>query len=231
MASKKKRAKKPAPKKKGKRKASAKKAPASPSSKPEPRHQVDMLNPVPDVSDETPVLAKQLAEFLDITDRRVRQLADEGIVVKAARDRYLLKASVQRYCRYLKNLREGDDSKKSEETKLTKVRAESQEFDLAVKRKEFYPAKEVDQALLHAATTLTTMQDGAAARIASTLGGGGALRRKLIDEFAEIRKQYAEALRRFSTSLQSDGWDRRATGGPRARRVGKAKKGTTARKR
>jgi len=175
--------------------------------------------------------AKVLAEFLEVTERRVRQLVDEGIAVKAARDRYRLRASVQAYCRYLKNLRDGTEDKKSEETRLTKARAESYEFELSVKRREFYPASEVDQALLTAATTLTSMLDGASARIASQLGGGGTLRRRLIDEFREVRKQFAEALRRFSTSLQSDGWDRRAAPRARTRQVGKKKARASAGKR
>ena len=227
-------------KKKPSRKPPAKKAPAkgsrktTPSTdKPELRDQPDMLLPVSSVpaTDDISAKASELADYIGVTERRVRQLVDEGVVQRAARDRYWLKASIQAYCRYLKNLRDGAESKKSEETRLTKVRAEQHEFDLAVKRRAFYPAREVDEALLRVATLLTSILDGSASRIASSLGGGGTLRKKLIDEFHALRAEFAAGLAEFSGSLAEDGWGDRATRKPAARRVGRKKKKTSARKR
>ena len=171
-----------------------------------------------------------IAMLLMITDRRLRQLAQEGIVPKATHARYPLVGCVQGYVKYLQQLKSGTDERASEATRLTKVRADSYELDLLIRNREVYQKREVDEALFTVATTLTAMLDGSASRIASQLGGGAVLRKKLIDEFRDIRKQFAAGLRDFSGRLRVDGWDRRPAAKHRARRVGK-KKGAAKRKR
>jgi len=171
-----------------------------------------------------------IAMLLMITDRRLRQLAQEGTVPKATHGRYPLIGCVQGYVKYLQQLKSGTDERASEATRLTKVRADVHEIELAEKRGELYPREVIDQALFEACTSLTAMLDGSASRIASQLGGGAALRKRLLDAFREIRTQYAAGLRDFSKRLREDGWDRRPAAKYRARRVGK-KKGAAKRKR
>ena len=44
----------------------------------------------------TPVAVKPLAGLLNLTDVRVRQLCEEGVIVKLERGRYVLWASIER---------------------------------------------------------------------------------------------------------------------------------------
>ncbi len=172
-----------------------------------------------------------IAMLLMITDRRLRQLAQEGVVPKTTHGRYPLVGCVQGYVKYLQQLKSGTDERASEATRLTKVRADSYELDLLIRNKELYQKREVDEALFIVATTLAAMLDGSASRIASQLGGGAALRKKLIDEFRDIRRQFAAGLREFSGRLRVDGWDSRSATRSTAGRVGKKKPRAAKRKR
>lgn len=223
--------KKPTAKKTAAKKATKKKSQKSGKAKPAAdKGQIDLLATAGGMPEDLVVPAAVIAQCFEITQARVRQLADLEIAVKISRDRYSLAASVQGYCRYLKRMQLDAEQKRLEETRLTRVRADSQELDMQIKMRDLYPKREVDEALFGVATTMTAMFDGSASRIASKLGGGAVLRKKLIDEFNEIRKQFAAGLREFSGRLTVDGWDSRATARPRTRRVVK-KKSSTKRKR
>ena len=180
--------------------------------------QVDMLYP-----------AGTIADMLGITDRHLRRLVTEGIVPKATHGRYPLRGCVHGYVRYLQALRVSTDEHSGEKTRLSKVRADTYELELAEKRGELYRREVIDEALFSACTTLTAMLDGSASRIASQLGGGAVLRKRLLDAFREIRTEYAAGLRAFSERLQQDGWDRRPSTRHRTRPVVK-KKSTAKRK-
>ena len=182
--------------------------------------QIDLLYP-----------AGAIADMLGITDRHLRRLANEGILPKETRGRYPMKGCVQGYIKYLQALRISTDERSGEATRLSKVRADTYELELAEKRGELYRRDVVDQALLQACTNLTAMLDGSASRIASQLGGGAALRKRLLDAFREIRTQYAAGLREFSERLRQDGWDRRPATRRPARKVGKRKSRAAKRKR
>ena len=165
--------------------------------------------------------AATIAEMLLITDRRLRQLATEEIIPKETRGRYPLAGCVQGYVRYLQHLRVSTDERSQEATRLTSARADTYEIELQIKKHQLYKREVIDQALFKACTQLTAMLDGTASRIASQLGGGAALRKRLVAEFHEIRSQFAASLREFSQHLRADGWNNRPTSRPRARKVGK----------
>lgn len=175
--------------------------------------------------------AATIAEMLGITDRHLRRLANEGIIPKATRGRYPLTGCVQGYIRHLQQLKMGTDERVQEATRLSRVRADSYELELQIKNKKLYRADVIDQALFHVCTDLTAMLQGSASRIASQLGGGATLRKRLVDEFYEIREQFAAGLREFSGRLRKDGWDSRPATRPGAGRVGKKKSRTAKRKR
>lgn len=174
--------------------------------------------------------AATIAEMLLITDRRLRQLAAEDIIPKQTRGRYPLAGCVQGYVKYLQQLRLSTDERSQEATRLTSVRADTYEIELQIKRQQLYHRDVIDQALFKACTNLTAMLDGTASRIASQLGGGAALRKRLVNEFHEIRTQFAAGLREFSQHLRDDGWNNRPATRHRARNVGQ-KKSTPTRKR
>ncbi|MCA1492752.1 hypothetical protein I6F11_17670 [Ensifer sp. NBAIM29] len=77
---------------------------------------------------ELTVTAKELGDVLDLTDRRVRQLADEGVFERSGRGRYPLAACVQAYIASL-NTNEADDSLRAERVALMRAQRRRIEID------------------------------------------------------------------------------------------------------
>lgn len=175
--------------------------------------------------------AGTIAEVLMITDRHLRRLAKEGVVPKSVRGRYPMRGCVQGYITHLQSLRDSTVERSDEATRLSKVRADTYELELEQRRGQLYKREVVDEALFEACSTLAAMLDGSASVIARQMGGGAVLRKKLLDAFREIRTQYAAGLLEFSERLRTDGWHRRTTARPAARKVGKGKSRPAKRKR
>lgn len=93
--------------------------------------------------------ADGLGEWLGVSKRTVTELAKRGIVLKAARGRYLLKESVQAVLRHQREVaagRGGTDQVldlTAERARLAKAQADSQELKNAQARGELLPADEV----------------------------------------------------------------------------------------
>lgn len=91
--------------------------------------------------------AKVIADLLDLTEKRVRQLRDEGIVKEATRNFYELKPTVQAYIAYIKGLNGGAGKADYNEEKalLIKAKRQSEELDLQVKTNELHSADVVER--------------------------------------------------------------------------------------
>lgn len=91
-----------------------------------------------------------IARLLDLTERRVQQLAREGVIPRAERGRYDLVGAVRGYVRYLRDqlLRNetGVADYGIERARLIKARADLAEMEAAQIRGELIPAPEVGAA-------------------------------------------------------------------------------------
>ena len=63
---------------------------------------------------------KIVAQYLDLSERRVRQLRDEGVLEEKAPGLYDLSSSVRRYINYLRGDEGGKADLNEERAKLTK---------------------------------------------------------------------------------------------------------------
>lgn len=63
---------------------------------------------------------KIVAQYLDLSERRVRQLRDEGVLEEKAPGLYDLRSSVRRYINYLRGDEGGKADLNEERAKLTK---------------------------------------------------------------------------------------------------------------
>ena len=68
------------------------------------------------ITDQTTVTISELAVILGLTSRRIRQLAEEGVLHTAAKNAYPLAESVQAYLRFLSARMPEDDEVKYEHT-------------------------------------------------------------------------------------------------------------------
>ena len=97
----------------------------------------------------------KIAKLLMLTDRRVQQLAAEGVIPKSERGRYEIEPVVQAYIRYLQersvnpaamNSGAGPIDYAAEKARLTKAQADIAEVELATTLGELAPVKEFEKA-------------------------------------------------------------------------------------
>lgn len=89
----------------------------------------------------------QLAEILGLTPRRVQQLAEEEVLVKAGRGKYKAVESIQRYIQSLQlkdqSGRDGEIDYFKERARHEKAKRERAELELAVMKGELHRSEDV----------------------------------------------------------------------------------------
>ena len=91
--------------------------------------------------------ASTIAKLFNLSERRIRQLAKEGIIPKTERGKYELVGAVQGYVAYLQDRALGQEVKttdiQAQRLRLIKAQADDKELELQAKRGELLPANEV----------------------------------------------------------------------------------------
>ncbi|NRP70188.1 hypothetical protein ILFOPFJJ_01066 [Ensifer psoraleae] len=95
------------------------------------------------------VTAEELAEWLGLTRRRIDELTVAGVLTRAARARYALRASILAYCADQRSKTSGrgrgDPAYTAAKTRAAEAQAEKLETANAVARRELIPAAEVER--------------------------------------------------------------------------------------
>ena len=93
-----------------------------------------------------------IAKLLDLTPRRVQQLAAEGAIPKAERGKYDLVGAVRGYIKHLRAMAQAGDSGaedySAQRARLTRARADMAEMEREQLRKELIPADDIEGAWL-----------------------------------------------------------------------------------
>ncbi len=89
--------------------------------------------------------SKVVAQWLCLTERRVRQLRDEGIISEARPGLYDLQACVTRYIQYLGGA--GKENLNAERTRLTAAKREAAEMDNQVRRGELHSTADIEKGI------------------------------------------------------------------------------------
>jgi len=140
-----------------------------------------------------------IAKLLDLSERRVQQLAREGVIPKETRGQYDLVGSVQGYVRYLRDQAEkargGAPDYAAERARFIRARADLAELDAEARRGRLLEAADVEAAwtavLALLRTRLLALPDGLAPQLhaAGSVGDTrAALRmalRGILEELAE----------------------------------------------
>jgi phage terminase Nu1 subunit (DNA packaging protein) len=111
-----------------------------------------------------------IAKLFDLTERRVQQLASEGIIPKSTQGKYKLVPSVQGYIKYLRERSVGKDSPTNEthneRQRLLKIQANKLEFEMAVMSKDFLPKEYVKNSLFNIVTRCRSVLLGMPSKLA-----------------------------------------------------------------
>ena len=133
-----------------------------------------------------------IARLLDLTERRVQQLAREGVIPRADRGQYDLVGAVRGYVRFLREqaarAETGAPDLGAERARLVKAKADLAEMEARARRRDLLPAAEVEDAWTAILATLRarllTLPDRLAPLVneETTLAGSRALIRRAITE-------------------------------------------------
>lgn len=113
-----------------------------------------------------------IAQLLNISPRRVQQLAREGVIPRAENGRYALVASVQGYVKYLQERsvsRDADEETLHERRRLVKMQADKLEFEIGRLTSELVPTGEVGRAWARLAAAFRARMLALPSRLAAEL--------------------------------------------------------------
>lgn len=90
-----------------------------------------------------------VAQWLNISDSRVRQLRRQGVLAEVRPSLYNLKDCVHRYIDYLKKDGTPEEAVdyNTERAKLARAKREKEELELELRRREVIPAAEVEKVM------------------------------------------------------------------------------------
>ena len=89
--------------------------------------------------------SKVVAQWLGLTERRVRQLRDEGVIAEARPGLYDLQPTVSKYITYIGGA--GKESLTQERTKLTKAKREAAELENELRRGEVHRTEDIERGI------------------------------------------------------------------------------------
>ena len=134
--------------------------------------------------------AKVVARWLDLSERRVRQLRDEGIIEEKAPGLYDLFQTVQRYIKYLRsgNLNE-------ERAKLTKEKRIAVETENRIRKGELYRKEDIALGMTTIFMNLRSRTIALANKLAPSIAKLGGSEEEIMDV---LRNAFFELLEEFS---------------------------------
>jgi phage terminase Nu1 subunit (DNA packaging protein) len=122
------------------------------------------------------VSASVLADLLNVTERRVRQLAEEGIFTRVAKGRYNLPESIKTYLNMLKMEKDiigsnapGEIELETERAIKTRVERKQAEIKLALMKGQVHKASDVEQVMVDMLTSFRTRLLNIPAKLAPIL--------------------------------------------------------------
>ena len=114
---------------------------------------------------------EQISKLMDLSPRRVQELAKEGIIPKAERGKYQPLNCVVAYIRHLRKLSQsgGNLELSQERAKLVVLQQEKHDLELKIKRGDYLPKNEVVNELQQFAVILKNSLIGLSRKVATEL--------------------------------------------------------------
>ena len=141
----------------------------------------------------------ECAEWLDLSERRFRELIDEGVIERSAKGGYDLKAVVQQYVRNLREVAAGrggaeaQEQKGSHDARRAAALADKAEMEVAEMRGQLIPADDVRDVLHSAVMIMKTRILAVPTKSAARLG-----LKDMVAAEKVIREEVIEALEGLS---------------------------------
>ena len=117
------------------------------------------------------------ARLLGISERRFRELRDEGVIPDAEKGEYEVERIVPAYCAHLREVAagrgggEGQVAKSTEDARLLKARADKAEMEAAEMRGQLVPVDQISGAMHTAVIIMKTRLGAVPAKTAPLVAG------------------------------------------------------------
>ena len=159
--------------------------------------------------------ASTFAKLFDLSERRIQQLAKDGIIPKSVNGNYEFVGVVRGYVKYLQARAAGRQDAhytdptdiRLERKRLIKAQADNAECEHQIKRGALVALDIVEQVLNEVAVLYGSSLDALSGRLAQELAGisdAAIIKAKLFDECRHIRNLTAGRLERFAEAQTSD---------------------------
>ena len=137
--------------------------------------------------------SKVVAAWLGLTERRVRQLRDEGVISEKQPGLYDLQATVTKYITFLRN-GSGKINLNDERAGLTRAKREAAEMENKLRMGELHRTQDIEAALKTVFLTIRGRFLALPAKLSPTLASMGGNQTAIFDELKQAIDEALEEL-------------------------------------
>lgn len=148
--------------------------------------------------------SKVVADWLGLTERRVRQLRDEGVIEEQAPGLYNLRATVTRYIAYL---RTGGASLNDERARLTKAKREAAEMENDLQRGDLHRTEDIEKGITTMCLNIRSRFLTLPAKLSPALAEMGGKQADIFDELKRAIDETLDELRDYRVAFEEPGED------------------------
>lgn len=152
--------------------------------------------------------SKVVAQWLCLTERRVRQLRDEGVIVEARPGLYELQPTVARYITYIGGA--GKETLTNERMKLTRAKREAAELENELRKGEVHRTEDIERGIKSMFLNIRSRFLALPAKLSPTLATMGGNQTGIFDELKQAIDETLEEMSDYRVAFavqdgESDG--------------------------
>lgn len=149
---------------------------------------------------------KVVADWLALTQKRVKQLRDEGVLIEKSPGLYDLRASVLRYVNYIRTGNRADLN--GERALLTKAKREAADMENEVRRGTLHSSEDIEKGIKTMCLNIRGRFLTLPAKLAPKLAELGGNQAAIFDELNQAMKEALEGLSNYNVAMAvPDGGD------------------------
>ena len=152
--------------------------------------------------------SKVVAQWLCLTERRVRQLRDEGVIVEVRPGLYELQPTVARYITYIGGA--GKETLTNERMKLTRAKREAAELENELRKGEVHRTEDIERGIKSMFLNIRSRFLALPAKLSPTLATMGGNQTGIFDELKQAIDEILEEMSDYRVAFavqdgESDG--------------------------
>lgn len=147
--------------------------------------------------------SKVVSEWLGLTERRVRQLRDEGVIKEVKPGLYDLRATVLKYISYLRGV--GEVSLQTERMKLTAEKRKAAEMDNEMRRGELHSTEDIETGIKTMCLNIRSRFLAMPAKLSPALMAAGGNQAEIFDILKSAIDEALEELSDYRVALALEG--------------------------